>query len=214
MRILFLITFLTLATSCKKNHHVIHVKATNIVTGTGAQYEGLKFSVVATTPGVFESNYKNVYEGYLDANGEASFDLKMKNNKSYSLGIQLPENTCYFNDLYFSLKHDLKNQIVEVEFAPCAYLKLKVNNVNCEGPSDNFKLFYMGRLVGGQGDSIVGALSQEGNGCYSYEGVSFSDVPMGEIYYRWEVTRTSGTEIFYDTIYLDAGEYKTFEINY
>jgi hypothetical protein len=72
----------------------------------------------------------------------------------------------------------------------------------------------MGRQVGGQGDNIVGALSREGEGCYQYESSSFSDVPMGGIYHRWEVTRSGNTETFYDTIYLQEGEQKVYEILY
>jgi hypothetical protein len=37
---------------------------------------------------------------------------------------------------------------------------------------------------------------------------------MGEIYYRWEVTRNGVTEEFHDTIYLEENEYKVYEINY
>jgi hypothetical protein len=86
--------------------------------------------------------------------------------------------------------------------------------VNCQGATDYFKLYYMGRQVGGQGSGIVGALSKEGGGCYSFLASSFSSVPMGEIYWKWEVTRNSITNIYYDTIYLSPGEYKVYDINY
>jgi len=75
----------------------------------------------------------------------------MKNNKSYSLGIQLPENTYYFNDLYFSLKHDLKTQNIEVHFAPCAFMKLKLDNVNCFDEDDTIKLYHDGSDAGYNG---------------------------------------------------------------
>lgn len=71
----------------------------------------------------------------------------------------------------------------------------------------------MGRQVEGN-EGLIGSLSKNENGCYSYEGSEFSDIPMGGTYYKWEVTRNSLTETFYDTIHLNAGEYKTYEINY
>jgi hypothetical protein len=37
---------------------------------------------------------------------------------------------------------------------------------------------------------------------------------MVERRYYWEVVRNGVTNIFYDTLYLAPGEYKTFEINY
>jgi hypothetical protein len=51
-------------------------------------------------------------------------------------------------------------------------------------------------------------------GCYNYIGSFFSDVPMGRRFYKWEVTRNGNTETFFDTIYLEAGETRTYEINY
>jgi len=217
MRTLILILLIGLVASCKKNHHVIHVKARNIVTGSGETYAGLKFSVVAKTPGIFEAHYKNVYEGYLDANGEATFDLKMKNNKSYSLGIELPEGTEYFNDLYFSLKHDLKNQSVIVEFVPRAYLKLIINNDNCLGSNDTLRL-YQGNQIGTfdftKNWDLIGCINWESPGGTDGCPLGYSCIPMGAQYFKWEVIKSGVTDVFYDTIYLDAGEYKTFEINY
>ena len=194
--------------SCEKNHHVIHVSATNIVTGSGSQYEGLKFSVVATTSGVFESNYKNVYEGYLDQNGQASFDLKMKNNKSYKLGIELPENSCYFNDLYFSLKHDLKTQTVNIVFAPCAFLKLDITNINCMGINDSMR--FRSKLSFEDWE----IWSSYRVGCYDYVSADYFEIPSGWRIYEWEVNRSGVITTFIDSIYLESGEYKTFEINY
>lgn len=215
MKNLIPLLFLIFIFGCEKNHHVINVKATNIV--TGEPYEGLKISVVQQTPGVFESNYKNVYEGFLDANGEATFDLKMKNNKSYQLGIELPENTCYFNDLYFSLKHDLEAQNVEVEFAPCAYLQLKINNINCLGAEDTLIVF-QGNQIGTFDYSEpwhhLGCAMWESPGGTDGCPLGYSCVAMGEQYFKWEVIRNGTMEVYYDTIYLDAGEYEIFEINY
>ncbi len=93
--------------------------------------------------------------------------------------------------------------------APCAHLKLKITNVNCEGINDTMVLY--------RKHAIADYYSNNGwlhVGCANWETNGYSDLPMGEIYYKWEVTRNGTTNTFYDTLYLNAGEYKTFEINY
>jgi hypothetical protein len=151
----------------------------------------------------------------LDANGEATETLYPIQGRTYAVRVVEPENSCYNKEItmYFGGAND-KNGHFDFVFAPCAYFKLNINNVNCQGATDYFKLYYMGRQVGGQGSGIVGALSKEGGGCYSFLASSFSSVPMGEIYWKWEVTRNSITNIYYDTIYLSPGEYKVYDINY
>ena len=51
-------------------------------------------------------------------------------------------------------------------------------------------------------------------GCYFYEGSTFSDVPMGAYYYKWEVTKSGTTTTYFDTITLNAGEYRIYTIDY
>nr|WP_294862691.1 hypothetical protein [uncultured Fluviicola sp.] len=60
----------------------------------------------------------------------------------------------------------------------------------------------------------LGATGWEFFGCNGYTGDHFSNVPMGNYYFEWHVTRNSVTNIYYDTIYLNPGEYKVYDINY
>ena len=211
MKVLTIFFCLCLLVACKKTS-TIKIIAENAVTGT--RYAGLSYKVVSSKTTANGEKYQTEADGVLNENGEAMVDVKVKKGRSYSVRIGALENICYHNELdqYFESPYDL-NGTFKYKFAECAYLKLKINNINCSGGGDNFKLYYMGRQVGGN-EGLIGALSKNENGCYSYEGSNFSDVPMGGTYYRWEVTRNGLTQIFYDTIYLNSGEYKTYEINY
>lgn len=211
MKKLFLILIIgTLFFSCKKER-TFHITAKNAV--TGEPYPGLSYNIERSWSGSFENKYKTVGSGVLDENGEVYFTKRLHKNSSYSISVASPPNTCYMNssDLHAGGEKNFK---AEFEFAECAYLKLSIHNVNYINDNDYLKLYYLGRQVGGQGENIVGAVIREGGGNYSYVGNDFSSVPMGERYYKWEVTRNNVTNIYYDTIYLNPGEYKTYEINY
>jgi hypothetical protein len=213
MRVIFILSICILFASCGKKKTIV-ITATN--GATGERYVGLQYSVVSTLISATDGkSTKTVASGVLDVNGEASFQLRAKQGRTYAVRVVAPENNCYNENstIFFGSPND-KNGHFDFVFAPCAYFKLNINNVNCQGATDYFKLYYMGRQVGGQGSGIVGALSKEGGGCYSFLASSFSSVPMGEMYWKWEVTKNSITNIYYDTIYLSPGEYKVYDINY
>jgi hypothetical protein len=207
---LFFIVLVSMIASCGKKH-TVHIKAVNPV--TGQVYVGLKYRISQEKTTLWDEKTKIIASGELNENGEANATFRRGNNP-IRVQVERPSNCCYSkNDVYY-IKGDDPNHEVLVEFAECAYLKLNINNVNCQGASDYLKLYYMGRQVGGQSSGIVGALSKEGGGCYSFIASSFSSVPMGEMYWKWEVTRNSITNIYYDTIYLSPEEYRVYDINY
>lgn len=209
-KIIFIIFISMFLLSCKKER-TFHITAKNAT--TGEPYPGLSFEIQRSWSGAFENHYKSVGSGFLDENGEVYFTKRLHKNSSYSISVAPPPNTCYISDTDLH-PGDETNFKAEFEFAECAYLKLSIHNVNYINDNDYLKLYYLGRQVGGQGENIVGAVIREGGGNYSYVGYDFSSVPMGERYYKWEVTRNNVTNIYYDTIYLNPGEYKTYEINY
>ncbi|WP_341907179.1 hypothetical protein [Fluviicola taffensis] len=213
MKILFTLSFfLLLLSSCGKDRS-IKIKAINAA--TGQPYAGLEYRVASSRTAADGEKYRTEASGVLDSNGEALVNIKQKKGRTYSIRVVEPENTCYNKEItqYFDSPYDVDGTFT-FEFAGCAYLKLSINNVNCQGANDDFKLYYMGRQVGGQGSNIVGALSLQGGGCFSYLGSDFSSVPMGNMYWKWEVTRNGITNTYHDTIYLISGEYKTYDINY
>src|SRR5690554_353881 len=206
MKKLFLILIIgTLFFSCKKER-TFHITAKNAV--TGEPYPGLSYNIERSWSGSFENKYKTVGSGVLDENGEVYFTKRLHKNSSYSISVAAPSNTCYMNssDLHAGGEKNFK---AEFEYAECAYLKLKIENVNCLGLNDKL-ILYQGNKVG----SFNYNQPWEHNGCAYWETSGYSNIPMGEQYYKWEVTRNNVTNIYYDTIYLNPGEYKTYEINY
>jgi hypothetical protein len=208
--LIFLLISLSLF-SCTK-HREIKIIGRNAVTGQG--YEGLQYKVVSSKTGNDGEVYRTEATGNLDANGEAFVSIKQRKGRSYSLRVFGPSNNCYTNEVIqsFDSPYDV-NGTFTFEFAECAYLKLNINNVNCSGASDYFKLYHYGSTIDYH-DYSNGNPIKEGGGCYSYLGSYFSDVPIGSRYYKWEVTRNNITNTYYDTIYLSPGEYKTYDINY
>jgi hypothetical protein len=188
---------------------MIKVHVENVV--TGEPYVDQLIYIREAPQNVNQEN-TTVYEGYTDSEGKLFINFKYRRNAKYFIFISLPESYCYLHSLSYPINKEKTNDI-HFRLAPCAQLKLKIENVNCEGAGDNFKLFHEGSEVGfnnfADGDPI-----KEGDGCYSYEGSSFSNVPMGRRFYRWEVTRSGTTEIFHDTIYLEEGEQRVYEILY
>ncbi|WP_343788054.1 hypothetical protein, partial [Wandonia haliotis] len=164
--------------------------------------------------GVSGSKTKDFYSGQTNSEGVLYVTEKFNKNRRYEVFVgQFPEEHCYLNRMGYTWSVGEATDLA-FEYAPCAYLKWRIENVNCGGESDFIEVYYLGREVGGQEPPIIGALIREGGGCYFFESEGFNDVPMGERYYRREVTRNGITEIFYDTIYLNAGEFYTYEINY
>ncbi|AEA43892.1 hypothetical protein [Fluviicola taffensis] len=211
MRVLLIVLLGILFVSCGKKRS-IHITATNAA--TGERYAGLQYYIVSSTTSGNGEKYKTEKSGFLNENGEASEIIREKQYRTYAVRVVEPENSCYNKEItmYFDGAND-KNGHFDFEFAECAYLKLNINNVNCQGGGDYFKLYHYGSDVGflnvSQGSPI-----REGGGCYSYTGSDFSDVPMGRRFYKWEVIRNGITNIYYDTLYLSPGEYKTYDINY
>lgn len=81
--------------------------------------------------------------------------------------------------------------------------------MNCEGASDVMKL-YQGNEIG----SFNYSQPWEHDACAFWESNGYTNIPMGGQYYKWEITRNNITTTYFDTIYLNAGEYRTSEINY
>lgn len=213
MKIFFALGILFFLTASCNKKRTLHIKAINAV--TGEPYAGLAYGISATTTGI--GGEKKVYDhnGTLDANGEAFVTLRVRGNRTYNVGCTKPPNTCYVKDINFSFgKEDKTKNDFQFEYAECANMKLKINNVNCQGPNDHFKLYYLGRQVGGQGAIFNGGLTVDEMGCYSFEWPEFSQVPIGERYYKWEVTKNSVTNVFYDTINLVENQYFVYQINY
>ena len=54
----------------------------------------------------------------------------------------------------------------------------------------------------------------EQQGCINFEQDNFYADPMGRIHFEWHVTKNNSTQIFHDTISLEEGEQRLYEIIY
>ncbi len=194
--------------SCNKNTN-FHVKIINPANNT--PYTNTKFFIRSESGNLFgETVLKTEKEGVTNENGEAIVALNVKGNKSYYVTIEALPNICYINDIrkYYNDRTD-KNPEFVFEIAPCGQIKVNIQNMNCEGPTDllNFK----NRYNYTQWES---GWSTDRLGCYTWESPEYFNVPAGWRIYRWRVIRPSGTVIYEDSIFLNAGQNHTFEMFY
>jgi len=204
--LLFVLLGALIFSSCGKKRS-IHITAKNAA--TGERYAGLQYFIVSSTTSGDGEKYKTEKSGFLNENGEASEIIREKQYRTYAVRVVEPESSCYNKviTMYFGSPNDEDGHF-NFEFAECAYLKQNITNVNCQGSGD-----YMILYTKNQANSL-GLTGWEFFGCNGYIGDHFSNVPMGKYYFEWHVTRNSITNIYYDTIYLSPGEYKTYDINY
>jgi hypothetical protein len=205
MKNLIVISFLVLLAACKKEK-TIHITAINPV--TNAPYPGLQYFVVQEVTGFNGEKFETVVSGTLDANGEVFINKRLRKNASYLIRVVEPDGSCYNKNINLSFGGEEKHFECPFEFAPCAYMKFKIANQNCEGPND--KLSYEDRFnytdwrIGTNG--IFGCFQNESNG--------YDAVPAGLRIYRWRVERSTGTTEYIDSIYLNAGDSGIFEMYY
>ena len=216
------ITFLLIAlVSCKKSI-LVSIQAQDYITGSGIAYAGMEYAVVEAWTPVLETKSKIVATGFLDDNGHAAFDLKMKNNRKYILGVSQPDNICYGGVVQHYLEHENNNN-VEFKYLKCGYANIHRENVNCEGGTDEFRYvyyytqdpdiyIYRGFI---SGPSTAYTWSYNFNaGCYSYYGDKSILVPEGVYTLEWQASRPSGITTGTSTFTVNANDTTTFLIEY
>ena len=180
---------------------------------TGEPVAGNHISIVEifnVSDGVSGSKTKDFYSGQTNSEGVLFITEKFNKNRRYTVKVgKFTEDVCYINKSNENWYVGANTEI-NFEYAPCAYSKLIINNVNCQGTDDQFVLFRQDEI----GSLAQGSQGWEHLGCTYWETNGFSDIPMGRRFYRWEVTRSGITTIYHDTVYYPPGEYITYEINY
>jgi hypothetical protein len=184
----------------------VHIKAINAV--TGEPYAGLAYGITATK--TVSNGEKKVFEvtGFLDANGEAYVPIRVKTGRTYNVGTAKPPNYCYDKQPSYSFgKEDIPNLDFQFEYAACANLKLEINNINCQGPTDEIKF----RRLWLHQNATNNFVTQ--TGCFSFTG-EFFQLPIGNYKYEWEVTR-NGLTTYHDSLFtLTENQFYTFVLNY
>ena len=132
--IFFISLIFFILASCGKNKEV-KIIAKNAA--TGSSYPGLEYKVISSRTAANGEKYKTEASGTLNSNGEAMVSIKKKSGRSYSIQVKAPENSCYTNQSpqFFDSPYDV-NGTFTFEFAGCAYLKLNINNINCQGAGE------------------------------------------------------------------------------
>lgn len=195
--------------SCKKKQS-IHITAKNVV--TGEPYGGLHYTVTRVKTGMFESHYKTVASGTLNQEGEAYVTKRLTKEASYDVGIEDPGNICYVNQASFTFA-DGDDFEANFEFAECGYLKLSINNTSCVNDSDKISVYRkLLSIPNHETWSATHPYIQQG--CEQTISPSYFSVIMGKYHFWWKVTKNNVTNTYNDTIYIQAGEYKTYTINY
>src|SRR5690554_7473685 len=216
IKIIVSLSIIFLLLSCNKRRQVdIEGRVYNPVTQEGIA--GAELWLLKSGPITeFYGGYERVETVYSDANGNFKVNVKSAKAEILRLGDMHGE---YYNIGWYKngskLPSDLpvqqgKNMKADFYAVPYGGIQLNINNVNCLNSDDYFVLYAEGIQV----DNSINGFMTEGFGCYQYNPNSYTKVPMGKRYYRYEVTRNNITNIFYDTIFIGAGENKIYEINY
>jgi hypothetical protein len=219
--LVYIFIILVLATACKKKTMVV-IQAQNINNpNSGSDYAGMAYGILESwTPG-FELKTNRVATGVLDANGQAAFDLKMKPNRKYDLGIQKPDNICYTEiTLQERLDHE-KNNTFNFKYGTCGYVNLPRTNSNCEGPDDKFRYkyyytdnpdiyIYIGFLYQNEWDPEDFIA-----GCIDYSNINvYHSRPTGNYTIEWQVERPSGTTTGIDYFTITENDTTNYLIEY
>ena len=138
--LIFIAVIFFFSTSCKTDTSVV-IQAQDYNTGNGSAYAGQEYAVAETWTPFQETKSKIVAEGFLDANGKASFHLKMKNSRRYILGVSQPDDICYGGLVQYYLDHEESN-LVNFDFLTCGNAIVPTSNINCEGGDDKMQYKY------------------------------------------------------------------------
>ncbi|MBD3636383.1 MAG: hypothetical protein HUJ25_03500 [Crocinitomicaceae bacterium] len=214
-KLTFILILMVSITACKKKTTVV-IQAEDYMTGSGSAYSGMQYSVVETWTPFFEVKSNTVASGVLDENGAASFELKMKENRKYNLGIETPDNICYSEvTIQEPLTHG-ENNLVNFDFLQCGQFNINFKNVNCEGPEDEFKFWYY-YTADTEIYTYLGYWNNEYSpltGCQDATVPVYYDRPVGNYTIEWMVERTSGTTTGTDTFTVFGNDSTTYLIEY
>ena len=176
---------------------------------TGEPYAGLTYYVVQKKTGLDGEEFKTMATGTLNADGEAFLTMKLKKAHAYGVRVEEPSNICYFNELAFHFGNQESNFEAHFEYAECGYLKIHVDNIDCQGANDRILFDFEPTYI----DNYSNIIPREEFGCYSNEFIS-SKVPYGSWQATWEVTKNGNTTYYDSLFFINEGEEYVFEINY
>lgn len=90
---------------------------------------------------------------------------------------------------------------------------LQINNINCMGTTDVINV-YRELIEVPRYETWSATHPYVQNGCTQTISPEYFEVLMGKYHFWWNVTKNGITTTYHDTIFLNKGEYKVYEINY
>lgn len=221
MKYLSIILFISLTLiSCKKSH-IVTIQAQNLNNvADGSHYANMAY-VVLERGYTFSSKATKLAEGALDENGYTFFDLKMKKNRDYVLGIQEPDNVCYTE---ITIEHPInynETNTINFNYTSCGNVIIPTNNINCEGINDTlrYKYYYTSNpdiyIYKGftHGDGLSWNSNSGTPGCLNYPGF-YNKIPSGDYTMEWVVERPSGTITGIDYFTITENDTTTYVLEY
>ena len=208
--------------SCSKKS-TVSIQAHNLVNpADGSHYANKRFVITEITYKLFgQSKGKTVVDSYFDNNGHANFELKMKKNKDYMIDVEQLDNICYLDLRTDDFLDHSSTVDINFNYAPCGYVNVPYNNINCEGVNDKmqYKYYYTA-----DPDIYIyrgfTAKQLEWNeilfveGCANFNGDFYSKVPTGNYTFEWRVIRPSGTTAGTDYFTVTEGDTTTYILEY
>jgi hypothetical protein len=206
------ITAIVLLSCCTKFGKNMTVKGEVLNPITGEGYSGVTVEMIQSEQSLsFNGGYKGVTHTLTDENGNFSISATrlapvwvQVQAEDYKLGWD------YKGQYSFMLKVNKgKTMNLDYHIVPYGGIKLKINNINCEGGGDTMYFRKKWAIKSNDFDYW----SSPRIGCYSYDGEPFK-LPMGEYIYETKVTRSGVVSYVYDTVFVPKTGVVTLQIDY
>ena len=196
--------------SCNKKE-TLKISVKNVV--TGEPVAGNYISIVEifnVSDGVSGSKTKDFYSGQTNSEGVLFITEKFNKNRRYTVKVgKFTEDVCYINKSNEQWYVGANTEI-NFEYAPCANLKFRYQNISCIDENDRIEVYRYTNLPKYAG-FLINAVYE---GCADYTMPNFVEVPMGWWFFEWTVTKNGVTENFTDSFYLSNGQQKKYEFQY
>ena len=193
----------------KKNTVRISVK--DAVTGKPIPGASIYISeIFNVSDGVSGSKTEKFYSGNTNSEGLLYVPKRFNNHRTYNIFASLDTaNVCWQNSYgYLGTKDNFKKGF-DFEFASCAYLRLSMHNVNCQGATDKITIDMQPSYI----DNYDNFQPLTENGCYQNDFIE-SKVPSGNWDANWQVTRNGIVSNHDTTFFIPENGHYHLTINY
>lgn len=204
--ILFTLTIFLLI-ACGKEKTIVG-RVYNPVTSAGIPNMEVRLLRSKTgMPGSVDGSGKKLLETTTtDANGNYSFTYRQRSSKGYSLSF-IYDHDAYYDNITTGTPGISHVSVYDLQLIPFGYLSRNIKNTVCFDASDVFNGVSTYRHLPELSGNVIY------NGCFEHYGNS-NPAPMGWYVIIGTVTKNSITTPFADSIYVTAGGFHTWNIEY